>query len=206
MGRLEKPMAGRQAGFTLLEMLIVVILLGLLMIGLTQGVRAGLALWSAQQRRVAETAELDAAARALRHLLTDVPGVAAPNVGGSEPSAGFKGGADQLSFVGDLPTGFGTTQRADITLLLHGSELVLSWLPRRHEISLAPPPKPTTTELIGGVARLDIAYWSAASADRAAGWVARWDGPAPPTLLRIRLAFAKGDRRHWPDLIVAPVL
>ena len=47
-------------------MLVVVIVLGLLMVGLTQGVRAGVALWGAQQRRVGETAELDAGARILR--------------------------------------------------------------------------------------------------------------------------------------------
>ena len=42
----------RQTGFTLLEMLVVLVVLGFLMVGLTQGVRAGLALWDAQSRRV----------------------------------------------------------------------------------------------------------------------------------------------------------
>ena len=56
----------RQTGFTLLELLVVVAVLGLLIIGLTQGVRAGLTLWDAQSRRTGETAELDAAARVLR--------------------------------------------------------------------------------------------------------------------------------------------
>jgi prepilin-type N-terminal cleavage/methylation domain-containing protein len=58
----------RQGGFTLLEMLVVVAVLGFLMIGLTQGVRTGLTLWEAQSRRMGETAELDAAARVLRAL------------------------------------------------------------------------------------------------------------------------------------------
>ena len=37
----------RQGGFTLLEMVVVVTVLGLLIIGLTQGVRTGLTLWQA---------------------------------------------------------------------------------------------------------------------------------------------------------------
>ena len=34
----------------------------------------------------------------------------------------------------------------------------------------------------------------------------RQGGPAIPQLVRIRLTFAKGDARHWPDMIVAPQL
>ena len=56
----------RLTGFTLLELLVVVAVLGLLIIGLMQGMRAGLTLWDAQSRRTGETAELDAAARVLR--------------------------------------------------------------------------------------------------------------------------------------------
>lgn len=194
----------RQNGFTLLETLVVVVVLGLLMVGLTQGVRAGLALWGAQQRRVAETADLDTGARLLRTLLTGLP-AAPPGAAGANPVA-VKGDAEHLSFLGDLPTGLGTTRRADISLGLHNGNLVLSWTPHRHEVPLGPPPKPTDTELVAGVRRLEIAYWGAAAPDQPAAWQTRWDGPAPPSLVRIRLVFGKGDRRHWPDLIAAPVL
>ena len=60
---LKPSMCGRQSGFTLLEMLVVLVVLGFLMVGLTQGVRAGLTMWGAQTRRVGETADLDAGAR-----------------------------------------------------------------------------------------------------------------------------------------------
>ena len=59
----------RGRGFTLLEVLVALTVLGVLMVGLGQGVRLSLALWQAQTRRLAETAELDAGARALRGLL-----------------------------------------------------------------------------------------------------------------------------------------
>ncbi len=197
-------MSRRQAGFTLLEVLVALMVLGLLVVGLTQGVRAGLALWQAQTRRVGEVAELDAAARVLRTLLS---GVAPPVSGAAANSAmTITGTADRLEFVGNLPTGLGTTQRADIVLEPKDGRLMLIWTPHRHETSTAPPPKPVETELIGRIARLDLSYWGSPGADQPAGWQEKWDGAQFPVLIRLRLAFAKGDPRHWPDLIVAPQL
>lgn len=186
-------------------MLVVVVVLGLLMVGLTQGVRAGFALWGAQKRRVGETAELDAAQRTLRTLLSGIA-TAASGGAGSDAAAGgqFKGETNQLAFVGNLPTGLGITRRADIEIERRGKRVVLRWTPRRHAISTGPPPEPIETELIGGVERLDFAYWAAPAADQPAAWLASWGGPAPSQLVRVRMGFAKGDRRRWPDLIVAP--
>jgi general secretion pathway protein J len=192
----------RQGGFTLLEMIVVVTVLGLLMIGLTHGVRTGLAIWAAQSRRVGETAELDAAARILRSLLSGITpsGLAA----GSASGVQLKGAAASLAFVGDLPTGLGTTQRADITLELNQGRLVLSWTPHRHELTTAPAPQPSQTELIGNVERLDLAYWGAPPGGQEAGWQSEWDNPAIPELIRVRLVFGENDRRRFPDLIAAP--
>lgn len=195
-----------QGGFTLLETLVVVVVLGLLIAGLGHGVRAGLSLWSAQQRRVNETAELDAGARILRSLLTGIAVPPAGGIGGTAATGGFQGDAEHLSFIGDLPTGLGSTRRADIKIGLRNRDVVLTWTPHLHEIPLGPPPSPTETELVADVAQLDIAYWGASTPDQPAAWQTQWAGPAPPTLVRIRLVFPKGDQRRWPDLIAAPVL
>ncbi len=197
----------RDGGFTLLELLVALTVLGFLMIGLTQGVRTGLDFWNVQNRQIGTTAELDSTARVLRALLTGIPIIpaAAANVGGPPVATSFVGKADQLTFVGDLPTGLGGTRRADITLALSGGRLVLLWSPRRHELTGAKP-APAKTELMRGVDRLELAYWGVSSSVAAAGWLAQWDGPALPKLIRIRLTFAKGDSRHWPDFIAAPQL
>jgi general secretion pathway protein J len=197
--------SGRQSGFTLLEILVVLVVLGLLLVGLTQGVRAGLTMWEAQSRRIASTADLDAAARVLRTLLSRIAPPPSVGLGAvSTNPAEFKGTATSLVFVGDLPTGLGTTQRADITLDLSEGRLVLRWTPHRHELIISPAPPPTVTELIRNVERLDLAYWGSPSPAQTAGWQEQWDGPGLPELIRVRLGFGKDDRRRFPDLIAAP--
>jgi general secretion pathway protein J len=47
--------------------------------------------------------------------------------------------------------------------------------------------------------------WGSPSGDQPAGWQAQWDSSSIPILIRVRLAFANGDRRRWPDLIAAPL-
>ena len=194
---------GQQSGFTLLELLVALVVLGFLMVGLTQGARTGLAMWGAQTRRLGETAELDVGARALRMLLSDIHTPQPSNVGTGAATPNFEGSSDKLTFVGDMPTGFGTTRRANITLELVQERLVLLWTPHRHETTTAPEPKPTETELIRGVERLEFAYWGTASPDQPAGW--QDQSGSPPELIRVRLTFPKGDRRRWPDLVVAPI-
>ena len=195
---------GPEVGFTLLETLVVVAVLGFLLVGLAQGVHAGLTMWDAQSRRVGETAELDAAARVLRALLSGIAASSSSGLAGGTSTAAVKGTAESLDFIGDLPTGLGTTQRANITLMLSRGQLILRWSPHHHELSSAPAPEPTETELVRNVDRLEIAYWGAPSPERAPGWLAQWDGPGVPNLIRVRLGFGRDDHRRFPNLIAAP--
>jgi general secretion pathway protein J len=188
-------------------MLVALIVLGLLIVGLNRGVRTGLELWRAQSRQIGTTADIDTTARVLRSLLAGLPISPEIAVDPAAPPApiSFVGTGSRLAFVGDLPTGIGTTRRADIVLAVRSGRLVLTWAPHQHQ-SGGVKPAATETELIRDVVRVELAYWDGSAPDGQAGWVAQWEGPVLPDIIRIRLHFAEGDARRWPDLLVAPQL
>jgi general secretion pathway protein J len=198
----RKPGAA-QAGFTLIEVLIAVAVLGMLVLSLGYGVRTGLALRHKQIERVAATADLDSAMRLLRRLLHHIPvppeGDRAQTEAEGPP---FRGEPDRVSFIADLPTGLGQSRRADMTLFVRDRSLILAWSPRRHERLFGPRPAPAEVELLRGIAQLELAYRGQPSPDQPPGWQSRWKEPAPPELVRVRLLFPERDRRRWPDLIV----
>jgi general secretion pathway protein J len=118
----------------------------------------------------------------------------------------FSGKADSLSFVGDLPTGFGTDQPADITLRLTGTRFVVNWQTHQHQLADSPL-RAIVTDILNGVDHLEFAYWGLPSPIASSPtWLAAWDGPSLPDLVRVRMKFGAGDPRHWPDLVVAPRL
>ncbi len=195
--------AGKTRGFTLLETLVALTVLGFLMVALVQGVRVGLTFWHVQGREVETTAELDADARVFRTILSTVP--IEPASLGANLSIEFNGKPGQLVLVGRLPTGLGPVRLVDMTIYLQGGRVLISWAPHRHDQPEATP-VPTVTELLRGVDRLEFSYWGTAKRGTPAAWLSQWEGPALPDLVRIRLKFAAGDKRRWPDLIVAPRL
>jgi prepilin-type N-terminal cleavage/methylation domain-containing protein len=205
---MPKTRSGGQAdGFTLLELLVGLVVLGFLLAGLTQGVRSALAFRDAQSRHLDKAGDVNAVMRLLRQMLTALPKVPGnERLVATESGAGFKGEADHLSFVGDLPTGLGSLRRADMTLYVRDGRLMLSWVPHRHERTLGARPPPSRTELLQGVERIDLAYWGSPGAGRPAGWQSRWEGLVAPDLIRIRVIFGRGNARPWPDLMVSPRL
>jgi general secretion pathway protein J len=196
----------RSSGFTLLELLIALAVFGFLLVALHHGVQTGLGIWNLQARNVNKAWDLDASARLIRTLLTQIPcaSTASINPGSPAVAIAFTGRTDTLSFVGDLPTGFGTDQPADITLQLIGTRFVVNWQPHLHQLA-GSSLRPTATDILSGVDRLEFAYWGLPSpVALSPAWLAAWDGPSLPDLVRVRMKFGAGDPRHWPDLIVAP--
>jgi general secretion pathway protein J len=195
-------------GFTLLEVLVALTVFGFLLIALNRGVQTGLGIWNVQSRQVNKTWDLDASARLLRTLLTQIPTSPAASINPGSPAVAiaFNGKEDELSLVGNLPNGLGTDRPANITLQLIGARFVLNWQPHLHELA-SRTLHPTVSEILQGVTHLEFAYWGLPSpVALSPTWLAAWDGPNLPSLVRVRIRFGQGDPRRWPDLIVAPRL
>lgn len=184
-----------QRGFTLLEILVALAVLGFLMLGLAQGTRFGLSAWDSQARQLARSGDLDVADRALRRIVTQL----VPTDDVRQP--GLRGTAQSLEAVTELPTAAALpTRQAVVGLGVDRlGRLVLRWTPYLHARRLGPPPAPQESELLRGLQRIDLAYWSAGA------WVGAWARPELPELVRIRLVFARGDARRWPDIVAAPM-
>ena len=183
-------------GFTLIEVLVGLALLGMLLAGLGQGIRFGVQTWRAVTRTSAAGDSLDTVDRTLRTLVGRMdPGSAVdlPRLSATEHS---------LAFVTTLPdTAATSSNRVEASLGVDARHrLVLRWRPFQRGRT-EPGASYSEIELLDGVAGMDLSYWAAAT-----GWTSDWHSDVLPPLLRIRLGLLRPDRRPWPDIVVAPEL
>ncbi len=185
------------AGFTLLEILVVLVVFGFLLVSLSQTVRFGVTAWRYQSRVSDGKTDLEAVDRSLRLIIQNLSPSDAPDRPAIVGSAASLTGVTALR----LPGAGLAPVPIEAGLAVSGSRLVLRWHPYHHVTPLQPAPPPRETELIDGVAGLGIAYWQPSGA-----WTSTWDQPDLPLLIRIRLTFRDESTAHWPDIIVAPRL
>jgi general secretion pathway protein J len=187
-----------QAGFTLLEILVALVVFSLLMMGLVQGLRVGVNAWQAQARTLADRGDMEAADRTLRALIERMdPG------GVSGRPAIFKATSHSLVFTTTLPQAADTmvTRAALVTLAVdERNQLQLLWQPN-YRYPIGPAPQPGSVTLMRDVDHLEMAYWH----DPKAGWQSEWGGVVLPKLIRIRMVFTRASGRHGYDIVIMPM-
>jgi general secretion pathway protein J len=200
-------------GFTLVELLVAITLLGLLMVMLFGGLRVGTQATTAANSIVVRTSEIATAYGFLHDALGNAQPLPAED---ATPQAGvmFDGDADHLEFVA-LPPGHlapGDFHRLSVGLddASRSSDggrhpLMLRWkgVPRGPGLSepVAVPP----SILLDRVGRVEFAYFGPGENGEPAAWQPRWQAAKSlPDLVRMRITFADGWKA--PELIVAPRL
>lgn len=181
----------RDAGYTLLEMLVALVVFGLVMAGIAQTFRFGLTAWSAGPRTITVPENMAALDAALTRMVNQaLPG-------------SLTGLPDGLAFTTRLPPGAGMPNGlADAAIMTapHGA-LILRYGPHPAGVILTPLPPPKTETLAQGVTSLGISYLAPQPGGPPV-WSGNWSGKGIPLLIRIHMRFADG--RSWPDLVAAP--
>jgi general secretion pathway protein J len=191
-------------GFTLLELLVSMTLLALILTLLFGGLRTGTRVWEASAERADNLARLQAAQGFLRRQIGGLYPLVERDRNGP-PQSSFDGGREYARFIGLLPSHFGFSgfQRIEVGLMDDddGQHLGVSWQAYGVEATLAEDDRRAL--LIEDIEAVELSYFGAKTRRGEARWEDEWhDAEQAPRLIRLRLDFADGDRRVWPELVV----
>lgn len=198
-----RPQTSNAAGFTLVELLVVLALTGLLVVGLYQAFRIG--------SRAADRANPDVDATAQFAFMQDfmdrevAAAVPLPSSADPPQAIKFDGEPAAISFVGLPPAFLGLGGYHLLRLQLVDRRIEVSWKPLPRG-SAAPEPTPLRPSiLMDGVTSITFAYFGAPGGGEPPAWNDSWADRADlPKLVRLRIVLANGNRS--PDMIVAPRL
>ncbi len=191
--------SGKADGFTLLEVLIAIAVLGFLLAGLAAGTHFGIGVLHRQATTQADRESLGTTDRVFRALIA----AAEPFQQGQAPS--FSGGPAALVLRTRLPVAANLLIARDVVAQIGvdaDARLVLrvTPLPRAHWIS---PPPVLEEALTERVKRIDLAYWQPGTGGSPGRWVANWAARQPPPLVRLRVVPWETNARRWPDIVAA---
>ena len=202
------PDTAAQRGFTLLELLVAISVFGLLSVMMYGGLNFGVRAWERAGQADTRQSDVQLVQNLLRRAFAEVQPV---EVGGPRRRLrlAFQGDRDAVVFVGPMPAHVGPGGQYLIGLEVEGAgaekALTLRWEVFREER----PDLEFTEEaerevLLLGVQDLRLRYFGAEDAALSPQWRLEWrDDEALPRLIRAEVEFAPGDRRLWPELIVA---
>lgn len=194
-------MRHRAAGFSLVELLVSLAILGLLSLLLLNGVFSGRRVWERLETRQSALEDVEGAQAAIRTRLERTYPLT--RFDASAPYVDFEGEAQTLRFLAPPALADRPAALQRYTLGLTGAgELVLA---ASSDLALDAGRANARHVLLRNVRAVDFAYWGAAPPDDTPRWRPAWrTQPASPELVRLRIEFQPGDRRRWPELIVRP--
>jgi general secretion pathway protein J len=217
MSRCPCPRSG-EPGFTLLELLVAITLLGLLMAALFGGLRLGARVWETGETRLDAAARVQIVQELVRQRLAQaLPLEAVLREEGEDYQPLFLGRVDSVRFATLLPEHLG----GDIALMElalaeaddaeGAANLVLRWRrfdPDAETVAIPEPDAaPEQRVLLERVEALELAYFGAFGQDELPEWWEAWEGQVElPQLVLLEVRFAEDDPRRWPGLIVQPMI
>lgn len=198
--------ARRQGGFTLVELLVALALIGLIATALFAGLRLGVRSWSSGGAALASTEEVAALRRFLRQRLQAIRPLSFPAPAQDRARTVFEGGPARLRFAAPWPLhlGYGGPFVFELRPGPEGRGLQLDWAVFRRDGPVALDDGRTRPrELLPAPARVAFRYYGRQPRDAPARWHRRWatSSGALPRLIELRVT--GGPAESWPPLRVA---
>lgn len=208
-----KRAANRQRGFTLLELLIAITLLGMILVLVFAGLRLGVRSWDSAQASVDSMNTVRAIEGVLRRELTQVYPYRWKK--GLPQRLAFQGERYRVSFVAPLPARIdgGGLFAISVDLEQTGREKRIVWkqVPVSSEmedfsaLSDAKENVLAETKGEGKAEEVWLSYFGPQTDGADPTWSDHWDNTkAFPSLIRVQVTLTGGE--PWPDFVVAPML
>ncbi len=196
----------KQRGFTLLEMVIGITLLGLLLTLLYGGLRLATRSWESGETSVATQSRQAAVSAYLRRQIGQIFPLRWKMEDGLEVTA-FSGEANTIRFAAPISAhlGPGGLHLIAIEPVADGQEtdLILRWqLPLPEQKAFDFSEEASQSKLVRGIESVGFSYFGALSTDSEPSWHETWrvEDNTMPLLVRVRIKPVDGD--EWPEILV----
>jgi general secretion pathway protein J len=191
--------ANAQAGYSLVELLIVLALLGLISLAIAGGMSFGTRVWERAEQEVSTTERATGGHALLRALLSNVYPRKSGEAG-SEQHVAFEGTRDHMTFLVAASAQLGDTGIAQLALTIERDAGAATLTLSSHAETSGEGDR--KERLLADAKDISFAY--AESIDGALNWTDAWQLRGTlPVLIRVRASLPPGKGR-WPDLIARP--
>ncbi len=195
----------QRSGFTLVELLIVLVIAGTIVASVFGGLSFGSRIWDASHKSIEARSKVIVVQQLVRRQLADIVVLAEvyPTENGEEERSSINGSSTRLQIFSGYPRELSDGLVNEFTFYLEGAQLVMEWwalnaLGRRPESERLHEKR----VLLDGVSSLNFRYLPHGSHDLT--WYSSWQrNSAIPDLLEMNIEFAD-SKIVWPKFLAEP--
>jgi general secretion pathway protein J len=195
----------RQSGFTLIEIVVAMVLLGSIMLLMYSGLSFALRSWDAGDTNGRRVAERRLAENFLRRELSELFPMRFKDA--TQVKMAFEGGAERLRFVSARPPGIqlGGLSLVGVEVLDNREKrtrdlVMFRAMPDDAAVDFGPLERAESHLLFAGVERVDFAYFGSDNDFVEPKWYDTWQFAKVPLLVRMRVRASDGT--VLPDVVV----